>query len=240
MLSFRLSGQQPNRRYRPSATRHHHQSINIPMLRPNRSSSLIRAISSRRCSMASFVNCPCFHCPLRGPRGAPALPPCIRQRLRPRTQGFAHGLPARVFAPHRSPGQFGPNWVSSDLGVIELPCMGLMRSTKLRGLNEVLLYPTTLLRSMSATVLIPRPGSSYSGAPLCILVFFGLFSSISGIVWPAARVAWNCIATRYQGSESNCFSLSYRTRLLSIRRARTDRSSPSSISIAASSNASSP
>ena len=44
------------------------------------------------------------------PPGAPDsdAPPCMRQRLLPRTAGERHDLPERIFAPHRGLASIGP------------------------------------------------------------------------------------------------------------------------------------
>src|SRR5215212_3908598 len=80
---------------------------------------------ARRSSIASHVNPPCLYVPFREPLGAPlpGAPPCIRQRCFPVTRHVRHGLPFRVFAPHR-PCEDGESVGSGD-------CMGLTFDFKL-------------------------------------------------------------------------------------------------------------
>ena len=62
----------------------------------------MRDRSHLRSSIVSVVQSPFRKFPFFWPRGAPGLdPPCKRHRLRPRKAGRWHGVPARVFAPHR-------------------------------------------------------------------------------------------------------------------------------------------
>ena len=65
--------------------------------------------SSFNSARASRVYWPCFSAFLL-PGGAPepAAPPCIRQRLFPRTAGDLQGLPERVLAPQRGLDNIGP------------------------------------------------------------------------------------------------------------------------------------
>src|SRR5215203_680674 len=72
--------------------------------------------------------------PLRGPLGAPARAPCIRQRAFPRTAGDLHGLPPRVLTPH-----------------LGLRCMGKRLCTGLA------LVSTTPSPTSSAIALSPLP-----------------------------------------------------------------------------------
>ena len=61
---------------------------------------------------------PCFQCAAidralpSGVRGPVLLPPCNLQRVRPRMAGFWQGVPLRVLARHRLPGQWGPKRVA--------------------------------------------------------------------------------------------------------------------------------
>ena len=61
-----------------------------------------RSCTARRSSRAFRVKKP-FLWAFRLPRGAPdpGAPPCMRQRLLPRTAGDLHGLFERVLAPQR-------------------------------------------------------------------------------------------------------------------------------------------
>lgn len=63
----------------------------------------------RRSSKASLVNRPCLSAFLL-PGGAPdpGAPPCIRQRILPRTAGDIQGFPERVLAPQRGLCSIGP------------------------------------------------------------------------------------------------------------------------------------
>jgi len=65
--------------------------------------------SSFNSARASRVYWPCFSAFLL-PGGAPepGAPPCIRQRLFPRTAGDLQGLPERVLAPQRGLDNIGP------------------------------------------------------------------------------------------------------------------------------------
>ena len=72
-----------------------------------KSRSSFRASSSKariclRSAIASPVKRPCFRA-FWLPRGAPdpSAPPCMRQRLLPRTAGAWHVAPQRVLAPQR-------------------------------------------------------------------------------------------------------------------------------------------
>ena len=75
--------------------------------------AVARALKTLRSSFnsarASRVYWPCFSAFLL-PGGAPepGAPPCIRQRLFPRTAGDLQGLPERVLAPQRGLDNIGP------------------------------------------------------------------------------------------------------------------------------------
>ena len=84
----------------------------------SRSSARIsRPIWARRfaSALAALVQRPCFQCralSLARPSAVLApvdLPPWLRQRALPFIAGFRHGVPFRVLAPQRAPGQFGPS-----------------------------------------------------------------------------------------------------------------------------------
>jgi hypothetical protein len=62
-----------------------------------------------RSAIASLVNVPCLRA-FRFALGAPDphAPPCMRQRLFPRTAGERQAPPARVWAPQRGLASIGP------------------------------------------------------------------------------------------------------------------------------------
>jgi len=75
----------------------------------NLSASRMNFLNAPRSSMAFLVKRPClraFWLPLGAP--LPSAPPCMRHRLLPFTAGDRHGLPLRVFAPHRRLESIGP------------------------------------------------------------------------------------------------------------------------------------
>ncbi len=70
---------------------------------------------------------PCFVCAAAaralpsGVRGPVDLPPCSLHRFLPLMAGFLQGVPLRVLAPQRWPGQLGPKrvaWPASVKGVL--------------------------------------------------------------------------------------------------------------------------
>jgi hypothetical protein len=63
---------------------------------------------------------------LAEPEGAPPRAPCSEQRALPVRAGFWQGVPRRVLARHRLPGQSGPKRHATDLGVFMLPSIGLL------------------------------------------------------------------------------------------------------------------
>src|SRR5215218_9254995 len=101
---------------------------------------------ARRSWIASHVNLPCLYLPFREPLGAPLprAPPCIRQRLFPVTRHVRHGLPFRVFAPHR-PREEGESVGSGD-------CMGLTLDFKLTPTPSRLLLDERSDRGLAARI----------------------------------------------------------------------------------------
>ena len=95
------------------------------------------------CSLASVVDRPCFQCNALSrarPSGvfAPVdFPPCIRHRRLPLTAGFLQGVPLRVRAPQRVPGQSGPNCQcrAASSNVMSMYQPPLPKSSKVRGAN---------------------------------------------------------------------------------------------------------
>jgi hypothetical protein len=68
-----------------------------------------KALIGLRSAIACPVNRPCwraFWFPLRALD--PGAPPCMRQRLLPRTAGERHDPPERIFAPQRGLASMGP------------------------------------------------------------------------------------------------------------------------------------
>ena len=73
------------------------------------SSSHTRAMELWYAAIAFLVRRPCLYFPFLSPLGAPPRPPCSWQRRLVFNAGFKQAVPRRVLAPHRLPGQFGPN-----------------------------------------------------------------------------------------------------------------------------------
>jgi hypothetical protein len=102
-----------------------------PCSRASRPNSRIQAASRFCMARRSLVYRPLLKRPLAEPEGAPPRPPWIWHRAPVLSAGFWQGVPRLVFAPQRRPGQSGPKRHSSDesdLGVIMVPSMGLLKS----------------------------------------------------------------------------------------------------------------
>jgi hypothetical protein len=119
----------------------------------------------RASALASVVARPCFQCSalsLARPSGvfAPVdFPPCIRHRCLPAIAGFLQGVPARVLAPQRVPGQSGPNCQcrAASSNVISMCSPPSPRSSKVRGPRPKN-HPTPPTH-LTCGPLIPAPSS---------------------------------------------------------------------------------